>query len=43
VERNHGCNHMTCICGAEFCYLCGKPYEDRQQTCDCGLFQTGLP
>lgn len=24
VERNQGCNHMTCKCGYEFCYVCGK-------------------
>mmetsp|Transcript_32332 Transcript_32332/g.54488 ORF Transcript_32332/g.54488 Transcript_32332/m.54488 type:complete len:522 (+) Transcript_32332:136-1701(+) len=23
VEKNRGCNHMTCRCKTEFCYLCG--------------------
>lgn len=23
VERNQGCPHMTCKCGAQFCYNCG--------------------
>ncbi|KAH0359346.1 hypothetical protein KCU65_g10010, partial [Aureobasidium melanogenum] len=25
VERTQGCSHMTCPCGHEFCYHCGKP------------------
>ncbi|KAK3261956.1 hypothetical protein CYMTET_29165 [Cymbomonas tetramitiformis] len=24
VQRNKGCSHMTCRCGCEFCYHCGK-------------------
>ena len=42
VARNYGCNHMTCLCGAEFCYLCGKTYESLGRAgCECGLFQAG--
>ncbi|KAI5794517.1 hypothetical protein DFH27DRAFT_463763, partial [Peziza echinospora] len=31
VELERGCNHITCRCTAEFCYLCG----DKWKTCDC--------
>ncbi|KAI0635337.1 hypothetical protein C8Q77DRAFT_698630 [Trametes polyzona] len=32
VERNGGCPHMTCRCGTEFCYGCGRRYN----ACRCG-------
>jgi hypothetical protein len=31
IERNEGCPHMTCKCGYEFCYRCGKNYT----SCSC--------
>ncbi|KAK3320492.1 hypothetical protein B0T19DRAFT_465270 [Cercophora scortea] len=34
IERTDGCNHIGCICGADFCYLCGTPWK--QCTCEIG-------
>ncbi|KAI0371231.1 hypothetical protein BV20DRAFT_191557 [Pilatotrama ljubarskyi] len=31
VERDSGCAHMRCICGAQFCYSCGAKWK----TCSC--------
>lgn len=27
IEKNSGCNHMTCRCGHEFCWVCIKPWS----------------
>lgn len=32
VMKNMGCNHMTCFCGAHFCWLCGAGFEDAAKT-----------
>lgn len=27
IEKIKGCNHITCFCGYEFCWLCGSKYS----------------
>eukprot|EP00035_Acanthoeca_spectabilis_P009225 m.164391 g.164391 ORF g.164391 m.164391 type:complete len:509 (-) comp14654_c0_seq1:29-1555(-) len=31
IEKNGGCNHMTCRCGHEICWLCGGDYNRNGQ------------
>ncbi|KAE8386426.1 hypothetical protein BDV23DRAFT_196444 [Aspergillus alliaceus] len=34
VELKNGCNHITCRCGFEFCYLCGLKWK----ICECDVW-----
>ncbi|KAI4723677.1 hypothetical protein E4T48_00071 [Aureobasidium sp. EXF-10727] len=36
VQRIDGCNFMECLCGATFCYNCGRPMPD-EQDCTCSV------
>ncbi|TVU01335.1 hypothetical protein EJB05_53205, partial [Eragrostis curvula] len=38
IELAEGCYHMTCVCGYEFCYTCGKAWKDKKATCSCVLW-----
>ena len=31
VQKTNGCNHMTCVCRAQFCFTCNKQWK----TCSC--------
>ncbi|KAF2213731.1 hypothetical protein CERZMDRAFT_67170 [Cercospora zeae-maydis SCOH1-5] len=33
VEKAHGCNHILCRCGTDFCYACGSIYG----WCNCDM------
>lgn len=35
VEKNRGCNHITCICKNQFCFVCGKKWK----TCRCVIIE----
>lgn len=38
VQRNEGCNHMTCRCGVQFCYVCNARWGN-----GCMAFQCANP
>ncbi|GJN25810.1 hypothetical protein PR202_gb13688 [Eleusine coracana subsp. coracana] len=33
IEKNQGCNHMTCRCGHQFCWLCFDPWGNQHTHC----------
>ena len=33
IEKNQGCNFMTCICRRNFCWHCLKPFDNHQGNC----------
>lgn len=44
VRKEVGCDHVHCRCGADFCYGCGAPYDQRPSCmCGPGSRQAGAP
>ncbi|KAL0032118.1 hypothetical protein WJX77_005784 [Trebouxia sp. C0004] len=41
IERQTGCNHITCRCGSQLCYACGTGYVRGRKQCKCELFEVG--
>ncbi|RLN22338.1 uncharacterized protein C2845_PM07G05060 [Panicum miliaceum] len=41
IELAEGCYHVTCVCGHEFCYTCGKEWKEKKATCSCLLWDEG--
>ncbi|XP_076898859.1 E3 ubiquitin-protein ligase RSL1-like [Bidens hawaiensis] len=39
VERVDGCNHISCRCGHQFCYKCGKPSDHARVGQCCGVIR----
>lgn len=31
IQLAEACNHMTCVCGTEFCYVCGEAADGRSK------------
>ncbi|CAE6000566.1 unnamed protein product [Arabidopsis arenosa] len=36
IELREGCNHITCRCRYEFCYVCGNEWKENQRSCTSG-------
>lgn len=38
VNKIDGCNHISCVCGTEFCYRCGERYPSMDQNFRWGAY-----
>jgi IBR (half RING finger) domain-containing protein len=43
VEKVEGCNHMTCVCGAQFCMRCGDKWRTKSCYEGCDLIDDRPP
>eukprot|EP00761_Pharyngomonas_kirbyi_P012973 gb/GECH01013000.1/.p1 GENE.gb/GECH01013000.1/~~gb/GECH01013000.1/.p1 ORF type:complete len:601 (+),score=131.01 gb/GECH01013000.1/:1-1803(+) len=39
IEKNGGCNHMTCSCGHHFCWLCLGGFDHKTYSHNCGRYK----
>ena len=39
IELGTGCNHITCVCGYEFCYVCGDRWVSAPCRNGCELWE----
>ncbi|KAF4511000.1 hypothetical protein G6O67_002840 [Ophiocordyceps sinensis] len=42
VSRIDGCHHIQCLCGTDFCYVCGEPYSNGFFSCEHRYFSTNF-
>jgi hypothetical protein len=33
IEKTEGCNHMTCLCGHQFCFICIADWNEEHYQC----------
>ena len=33
INKNGGCNHISCVCGEHLCWKCLKPLHDWEEEC----------
>ncbi|RHN61579.1 putative aminoacyltransferase, E1 ubiquitin-activating enzyme [Medicago truncatula] len=39
IEKNNGCNHMSCKCGIQFCWLCLRDFSNCRDGVNCAQVQ----
>lgn len=40
IEKNKGCNHISCRCGAHFCWICLGDFNHLNYSHHCGVYDT---
>jgi len=41
IEKNQGCNHMTCPCKHEFCWICLEDWKSHAGNYNCNIYTAG--